>query len=53
MYDHIELLNQHYYNLKITEEEEYIILNLKNNVFIEQAEIQKQMDIINFNNTVS
>lgn len=53
MYDHIELLNQHYYNLKLAEEERIYNIELEKQRIIEQAEIQKQMDIINFNNTVS
>ena len=53
MYDHIELLNQYYYNLKIQEEERIYNIEIEKQRIIEEAEIQKQIDIRNFENTIS
>ena len=53
MYDHIDTLNQYYYSLKIAEEERIYNIELEKQRIVEQAEKQKQIDIINFNNNVS
>ena len=49
MYDHIDTLNQHYYNLKLAEEERIYNIELEKQRIIEQAEIQKQIEIDNYN----
>ena len=51
-YEHIELLNQHYYNLMILEEERIQNIELEKQKILQKAELQKQRDIDNFNNTV-
>ena len=53
MYEHIDLLNHHYYNLKIMEEERIQNIELEKQHAAKQAEIQKQKDIVNFQKTVS
>ena len=51
-YQHIELLNQYYYNMKILEEERIRDIELEKQKMLEEAELQKQRDIDNFNNNV-
>ena len=53
MYEHIDLLNQHYYNLQALQEERIYNIELEKQHVAKQAEIQKQLDMQNFQNTVS
>ena len=51
-YEHIEVLNQHYYNLKTLEVERIRNIELEKQKMLQEVELQKQRDIDNFNNNV-
>ena len=53
MYEHIDLLNQYYYSLKILEEERILNIELEKEKIKQAAELQKQHDIETYNNLVT
>ena len=53
MYEHIDLLNQHYFNLKILEEERIHNIELEKQKIKQAAEIQKEHDMQKFQNIVT
>ena len=53
MHEHIDLLNQYYYSLKIREEERILNIELEKQKIKQTAELQKQHDIETYNNLVT
>ena len=53
MRQYIDVVNQHYYNLKILEEERIQNMEIEKLKIKQEAEIQKQRDIENFEKTIS
>ena len=51
-YEHIELVNQYYYNLRILEEERIQNIVLEKQKILQEAELQKQRDIETFNKQI-
>ena len=51
-YEHIELVNQYYYNLRILEEERIQNIELEKQKILQEAELQKQRDIETFNKQI-